>query len=268
MLSSWAVAEVPFDAMAQAFTQSHEGTEIKIDSSDDNTKLVAQIASGNVDWSGYGIISPFLDIVSNVSSGLIQPLDEFLAVSGEEGAAAVKEDMIGPVREDASYEDKLYIVPYSFENITFNWRNDYFSEVGVTERPATWDDWHAAATEVKKWGADQEIIPTAFAGGLWTDTGALIASAMKEPYTSEGMLDWLAPEAVAALDFYRKLVMEELTPPHGFDGWFESFQRGKVASVQAQSSRGVWGQNLHGVDKWTTSPIATRAADSGSGTVY
>ena len=203
MLSSWAVAEVPFDAMAQAFTQSHEGTEIKIDSSDDNTKLVAQIASGNVDWSGYGIISPFLDIVSNVSSGLIQPLDEFLAVSGEEGAAAVKEDMIGPVREDASYEDKLYIVPYSFENITFNWRNDYFSEVGVTERPATWDDWHAAATEVKKWGADQEIIPTAFAGGLWTDTGALIASAMKEPYTSEGMLDWLAPEAVAALDFYR-----------------------------------------------------------------
>jgi ABC-type glycerol-3-phosphate transport system substrate-binding protein len=59
-----------------------------------------------------------------------------------------------------------------------------------------------------------------------------------------------------------------LTPPHGFDGWLESFQRGKVASVQAQSSRGVWGQNIHGPDKWTTSPIATREAGSGSGTVY
>lgn len=268
MLSSWAVAEVPFDAMAQAFTQSHDGIEIKIDSSDDNTKLVAQIASGKVDWSGYGIISPFLDIVSNVSSGLIQPLDDFLAVSSEEGAAAVKEDMIGPVREDASYEDKLYIVPYSFENITFNWRNDYFAEIGVTEQPATWDDWYAAATELKQWGTEEEIIPTSFVGALWTDAGALIASAMAEPYNAEGMLDWMAPESVAALEFYRKLVMEELTPPHGFDGWFESFQRGKVASVQAQSSRGVWGQNLHGVDKWTTSPIATREAGGGSGTVY
>ncbi|MEZ4869843.1 MAG: extracellular solute-binding protein [Caldilineaceae bacterium] len=268
MLSSWAVAEVPFDAMAQAFTQSHEGIEIKIDSSDDNTKLVAQIASGKVDWSGYGIISPFLDIVSNVSSGLIQPMDDFIAVSGEEGAAALKEDMIGPVREDASYEDKLYIVPYSFENITLNWRNDYFAEIGVTERPATWDDWYAAASELKTWGAAEEITPTSFVGALWTDAGALIASALKEPYTSEGMLDWLAPESIAALEFYRKLVSEELTPPHGFDGWFESFQRGKVASVQAQSSRGVWGQNLHGVDKWTTSPIATREADGGSGTVY
>lgn len=268
MLSSWAVAEVPFDQMAQAFNQKHGDLEVKIDSSDDNTKLVAQIASGNVEWSGYGIITPFLDMVTNVSSGLIQPMDDLLSVSKEEGAAALKEDMIATVRADASYEDKLYMVPYSFENITFNWRTDYFKEVGVTEPIKTWDDWHTVATEVKAWGKDQEIIPTAFAGALWTDTGALITSAMKTPYTSEGMLDWLAPEAVAALDFYRKLVSEELTPPHGFDGWFESFQRAKVGSVQAQSSRGVWGQNIHGPDKWKTSPIATQTADSGSGTVY
>jgi ABC-type glycerol-3-phosphate transport system substrate-binding protein len=59
-----------------------------------------------------------------------------------------------------------------------------------------------------------------------------------------------------------------LTPPHGFDGCFESFQREKVASVQAQSSRGVWGENLHGAEKWTTSPIARMEEGSGAGTVY
>jgi ABC-type glycerol-3-phosphate transport system substrate-binding protein len=268
MLSSWAVAEVPFDQMAQAFGEKRGDVEIKIDSSDDNTKLVAQIASGKVDWSGYGIISPFLDIVANVSSGLIQPMDDLIAVSGEEGAAQVKEDMIPSVRADASYEDKLYIVPYSFENITFNWRNDYFGEIGKTEPVQTWDDWYEAAVALKEWGKDEELIPTSFVGALWTDVGALIASAMAEPYTSEGLLDWLSDEGVGALAFFRKMVDEELTPPHGFDGWFESFQRGKVASVQAQSSRGVWGQNLHGADKWTTSPIATREAGSGSGTVY
>ncbi|MCL4862834.1 MAG: twin-arginine translocation signal domain-containing protein [Caldilineaceae bacterium] len=268
MLSSWAVAEVPFDQMAQAFSAKRGDVEIKIDSSDDNTKLVAQIASGKVDWSGYGIISPFLDIVANVSSGLIQPMDDLIAVSGEEGAAQIKEDMIPSVRADASFEDKLYIIPYSFENITFNWRNDYFAEIGKTEPVQTWDDWYEAAVAVKEWGKDEEIIPTSFVGGLWTDVGALIASAMEQPYTDEGLLDWLSDEGIASLAFFRKLVDEELTPPHGFDGWFESFQRGKVASVQAQSSRGVWGQNLHGVDKWTTSPIATREAGGGSGTVY
>jgi ABC-type glycerol-3-phosphate transport system substrate-binding protein len=268
MLSSWAVAEVPFDQMAQAFNTKRDDVEVIIDSSDDNTKLVAQIASGKVDWSGYGIISPFLDIVANVTSGLIQPMDELISVSSEEGASTLMEDMIPSVRADASYEDRLYIVPYSFENITFNWRNDQFAEAGITERPATWDAWYEAAVAVKEWGADQEIFPTSFVGSLWTDAGALITSAMSAPYTTEGLLDWMAPEAIGALQFYRRLVSEELTPPHGFDGWFESFQREKVASVQAQSSRGVWGQNLHGADKWTTSPIATQEEGGGSGTVY
>jgi ABC-type glycerol-3-phosphate transport system substrate-binding protein len=268
MLSSWAVNEVPFDQMAKEFSAKHGDLEIKIDSSDDNTKLVAQVASGKVDWSGYGIISPFIDIVGNVSSGLIQPLDDLIAVSKEAGGTALKDDMIPSVRADASYQDKLYIVPYSFENITFNWRNDYFKDAGHPDQPKTWDDWYAAAKAVKAWGKDQEIFPTSFVGALWTDTGALITSAMQKPYTDEGLLDWMAEESLAALDFYRKLVSEELTPPHGFDGWFESFQKGKVASVQAQSSRGVWGQNLHGKDKWTTTPIATMKPGSGAGTVY
>jgi ABC-type glycerol-3-phosphate transport system substrate-binding protein len=268
MLSSWAVAEVPFDQMATAFGEQRGDVEVIIDSSDDNTKLVAQIATGTVDWSGYGIITPFLDMVSNVNSGLIQPMDELISVSGEEGAATLMEDMIQSVRADASYEDQLYMIPYSFENITFNWHNVYFAEAGIEERPLTWDEWYEAAVAVKEWGQAQEITPTSFVGALWTDAGALITSAMTQPYTSEGLLDWLAPEAIAALELYRKLVSEELTPPHGFDGWFESFQREKVASVQAQSSRGVWGQNIHGPEKWTTSPIATREAGSGSGTVY
>lgn len=268
MLSSWAVAEVPFDQMAQTFNDAHEDIEVIIDSSDDNTKLVAQVASGKVDWSGYGIITPFLDMVSNVSSGLIQPMDEMISVSPEDGADVLMEDMIGTVREDASYEDKLYMIPYSFENITFNWRNDYFDEAGTAGPPETWDAWYESANALKEWGADQELIPTSYVGSLWTDIGAMATSALAKPYTDEGLIDWLSPEIVGAFEFYRKVVTEELTPPHGFDGWLESFQRGKVASVQAQSSRGVWGQNLHGADKWTTSPIPTLEPGGGSGTVY
>ena len=105
-------------------------------------------------------------------------------------------------------------------------------------------------------------------GALWTDCGALICSATDQPYTAEGMIDWMAPEAIEALKFYRKMVDEELTPPHGFDDWFPTFQRGKLASVQAQSSRGVWGQKLHGEANMATSPIPTLEKGGGAGTVY
>ncbi len=268
MLASWAAAEVPFDQMAREFGEIRDDVEVKIDTAVDTAKLMAQISSGDVEWSGFGIITPFLNIVSHVESGLIQPMEDLIQSSSQEGADTLMSDMIETVKEDASYEGHLYAIPYSFENITFNWRNDQFAEIGVTETPATWDDWYEAAVELKKWGADQEIIPTSFVGSLWTDAGALITSAMEQPYTTEGMIDWTAPEAIAALEFYRKLVSEELTPVHGFDGWFESFQRGKVASVQAQSSRGVWGQKIHGEANMTTSPIATMEKGSGSGTVY
>lgn len=268
MLSSWAVNEVPFDQMAQQFGEKHGNLAVKIDSSDDNTKLIAQIAAGKVEWSGYGIISPFLDLITNISIGLIQPMDELIAVSTEEGATTLKEDMIGSVRADASHEEQLYAIPYSFENITFNWRNDFFGDAGINERPQTWDDWYTAAKLVKEKAADPELFPTAFPGFLWTDVGALITASSDKPYGDDGMVDWLSPAALDALNFYRQLINEELTPPHGNDGWLESFQRGKVASLQAQSSRGVWGQNLHGKDKWTTSPIPTKTAGGGAGTVY
>jgi len=268
MLSSWAVNEVPFDQMAQEYNVKHDDIEIKIDSSDDNTKLIAQLASGKVEWSGYGIISPFLDLITNISSGVIQPMDDLIAVSTEEGAKTLKEDMIASIRADASYEEQMYIIPYSFENVSFNWRNDMFGEVGIKTPPTTWDEWYTTVTLFKEKRADADAFPTSFVGFLWTDVGALITAATDKPYGDNGLLDWLSTGAIDALSFFRKLISEELTPFHGFDGWLESFQRGKIASLQAQSSRGVWGQNLHGKDKWTTSPIPTKKAGSGAGTVY
>jgi ABC-type glycerol-3-phosphate transport system substrate-binding protein len=268
MLSSWAVAEVPFDQMAREFSDKREDLEVKIDTSVDDTKLMAQISADEVEWCGLGIITPFLDIVRRVESGLIQPMDEFIESSSEEGAGELLTDMIPSVKEDSSYKGYFYSIPYSFENITFNWRNDYFQEVGQDARPETWNEWYEISKDLKTWGEAEEITPTSWVGALWTDCGALICSAMEQPYTEEGMLDWMAPETIEALKFYRKLVDEELTPDHGFDGWFESYQRGKLASVQAQSSRGVWGQNIHGQDKVTTSPIPTLEKGGGSGTVY
>jgi ABC-type glycerol-3-phosphate transport system substrate-binding protein len=64
------------------------------------------------------------------------------------------------------------------------------------------------------------------------------------------------------------MVWEGLTPPHGFDGWLDMYYAGKLSSVQAQSSRGVWGQLAFGTEKVATSPIPTYKKGSGAGTAF
>jgi len=82
------------------------------------------------------------------------------------------------------------------------------------------------------------------------------------------LLKWDSPEGLEALKFYRTMVQEELTPPHGFDGWYDMYMAGKLSSVQAQSSRGVWGQLAFGTDKVVTSQIPTYKKGSGAGTAF
>lgn len=96
----------------------------------------------------------------------------------------------------------------------------------------------------------------------------MIYSALDEPFDEDDLLRWETPEAKDALEFYRKMCWEELVPPHGFDGWLDAYYAGKVASVQAQSSRGVWGQRAFGTETVRTSPIATYKPGSGAGTPY
>jgi len=268
--SSWAVAEVPFDRTAREFSAAHDGLTVKVETKGEgwDTKLVAQIADGSVAWCALGINTPFVNMMQWVKTGMIQPMDDYIAASKEEGAAEMLPDMIDVVRQDGMYEGKFYAVPYSWENITFNWRVDYFNAVGVTEAPATYDDWLSVALELKKWGAAEEIYPTSFAGQIDTDIWTCLTGRVDNCFRDDGLLKWDSPEMEESLAFMYKLVVEEeLTPPHGSDGWLDAYYAGKVASVQAQSSRGVWGQNAFGTDKVATSPVPTKAKGySGSGT--
>ena len=116
---------------------------------------------------------------------------------------------------------------------------------------------------MKAWGADQQIYPTSFIPDLDASVGTLIYGSTTEPFDEDMLLKWESQEAIDALAFYRQMVLEEeLTPPHGFDGWLDAYYAGKLASVQAQSSRGVWGQLAFGTDVVTTSPVPTRVPEN------
>lgn len=276
LLDSWAIAEMPYDMMAREYNEQHPDLEIKFETTFEgwDTKVLGQIRSGNLEWSGAGILTPFLDIVKWVETGMIQPIEDLVAASTEEGASALLTDMIATVKDDCSYQGHVYGIPYSFENITFQWRTDLFAEAGITEAPKRWDDWYAACIALKKnlesQEKDEEIYVTALDPKLWRSLGGLICSASNKPYTDEGLIDWDSDQMRDVLRFVRKLVSEGLTPPGGGEeqDLYDMWQRGRLASLMSCSSRGVWGQNIFGPEKVTTSRIPTIDGKPHSGSAF
>jgi ABC-type glycerol-3-phosphate transport system substrate-binding protein len=266
LMPSWATAEIPYDTTAREFSEANPGTTIQIQTTTEGweTKVMSQIASDSLEWSGAGIASSASSSLPRwILTEMVQPMDDLLAASAVEGADTLLDDMIPVLREASTYEGKFYGIPYSYENISFNWRTDYFEAVGATEAPTNWDDWLEIARELKQWGADENIYPTAFIPDLDASVGTLIYGSTTEPFGEDTLLKWESEEAINALAFYRQLVLEEeLTPPHGFDGWLDAYYAGKVASVQAQSSRGVWGQLAFGTEAVRTSPVPTRLPEN------
>ena len=271
LLDSWAMGEMPFDQYARQFNEAHPNVNIQLQSTFEgwDTKVMAQISAGNVEWNAGGIASSASSSLPRwILSGMIAPMDEYIQGSGEKGASDVMKDMIPTILSASQHDGKFWGFPYSFENISFNWRTDHFAAVGAKAAPATWDEWLTIARELKKWGAKDNILPTSFIPDLDASVGALIYSALSNPFDDNMLLRWESDEGIAALKFYRTMVDEGLTPPHGFDGWLDLYYAGKLSSVMAQSSRGVWGQLAFGTDKVITSKIPTYKKGSGAGTAF
>jgi ABC-type glycerol-3-phosphate transport system substrate-binding protein len=271
LLPSWATGEIPFDAAAREFNELHPGTRVEIQTAGEgwDTKVMAQIQEGNLEWSGAGIASSASSSLPRwILSGMVQPMDDYIAASTVEGATQLLEDMIPTLRSASTYEGKFWGIPYSFENISFNWRTDYFAAVGATEPPQTFAEWLEVARALKEWGADQQIFATSFIPDLDASVGTLIYGSLAEPFDENMLLKWESQEAIDALNFYKQMVDEGLTPPNGFDGYRDAYLAGKVASLQAQSSRGVWGQLAFGTDKVVTSPVPTRGDTPSAGTPF
>jgi len=178
LLASWALGEIPFDRTAREFSDSHPGIKVVVQSTFEGwtTKVMAQISDGTLEWSGCGIMSTDYHPMLWVRMGLVQPMDDFVAASQEPGASELLSDMIPTIRQAGMVEGKLYGIPYSFENCTFNWRTDYFNAIGVTEAPESWDEWIEVALELKKWGADEQIYPTSFVSDMITTMQGLLCA--------------------------------------------------------------------------------------------
>ncbi len=276
MVDSWALAYAPFKTMAEQYNKLHPEAQIKIEASPGGwmTKVTGQIRSKKLQWSAAGVMSTFNDLAAWVRIGLIQPVDAYFAASAEPGAADFLSDMLPPVKEDNSYDGKLYGIPFSIENITYQWNTDWFSKVGVTQPPKTWQELYDSSKAVKEYLAvEKKSNHYAFGfdlGGLSRNLGALLCSITDKPYTEEGLLDWESDAMRESLRLMRKMSRDGLTPPNCGEGveMYDLWTRGRLAGLYSCSSRGVWAQKTLGFDKVTTSLMPTADGQPHAGAIF
>ena len=90
---------------------------------------------------------------------MVQPMDDLLPPPAWKGAGELISDMLPTLRAASTHDGKFWGIPYSFENISFNWRTDYFDAVGATAAPTSSAGLAGVARALKEWGADQQIMP-------------------------------------------------------------------------------------------------------------
>lgn len=232
-----------------------------------DTKVLAMIRQGNVLWDGHGIMTPFVEKVEDVESGMIQPIDDLVQSSSQPDAKTIVGDLVPTVKQDITYKGKLYGIPYSVEAIGQMWLTEFTDGAGITGNPATWSATLDAAMKIKDKYASQKVTAYAFNQGLHTSLEALVHSGSKTPYTSDGLVDMTGDVSLKACDWMVNLAKQSLTPPHLWDGAYDLWQKKKLALFLAQNSRGVWAQNIFGMSAAGTGAVPLMedgSANSGS----
>ena len=282
MQASWVLQEIPMDRMARLYNEAHRGEmEIRLSAtvSGWDTKVLKMQEDNELIFNGSLISGVPQWIAREVAIGMIAPWEDFIAASKEAGADRIKKpDMIPIVYDDHWWLGHMWGIPYSFENISYNWRTDYYRQVGWEKAPVTWAEKKEVAIALKEKLGGEGVVPFSWVGSWECDFGAELYSSTKEPFTDiksekkgfvmHSRASFQSPEAIEAFNWMRSWVEEDLVPPHGSDDWWPLYQKGKLACVQAQSSRGVWGQKIHGQANVMTSPVPEKTVGAGCGTNY
>lgn len=276
LIDSWALSGAPFKEMAEKWNQLHPEATVKIEPSPGNwmTKVTGQIRAGNLQWCGAGVMTTFNDLAAWVQLGMVQPVENYISQSTVEGASSFFNDMLPAIREDGTYNGKFYGIPFSVENITYQWNMELFSKAGIQEAPKTWQELYDYGKELRDALAaegTEKTYPFAFdLGALSRNLGALFTGISDHPYTEEGLLDWDSQEMHEALRFMRKLSADGITPPSAGEGLeiYDLWMRGRIGGLYSCSSRGVWAQKTLGFDKISTGRVPTSDGNAHSGTVF
>ena len=268
--ASWFLQGIPIQQAAATYHKLHPNITINIqqDTPDWSTKVLAQLKSnGTSPWDVHFVTTPFQELDADIAQGIIQPFDPYLKASTEPGARQLKSAMIPSVLADGSRNGKLYSLAYSAEIVGLEWRTDLAAKVGITTPPATWNQLKADLVKLATNLHGKNAVTITSAPVLHDLQEAWVMSASKHPFTKDGLIDWLSPEAQQALVFMKQLTQLKGTDKGLDTGGDALWQAGFSDFTVAPDSRAGW-IGKAGLGSAAFVPLPTRCAGCGSGQVF
>lgn len=246
------------DAAAEAWNKDHE-QKIVLDepAGEVDSKIQAAQAADDLIWDGFAVIEGPWSIKAWVDRGLIQPLDDLIAVSTIPNADKVVAAIIPSVLESSKSDGKQYTIPGNVGSVALGWFTEPLTKAGI-EPPTTWDEVRAAAEKVKE--TSPELTPYDVAASPLCDLISMIWGATDAPLTSEGLVDWTGEAAVASLEWLQAMVKDGLMPATHAES-FGNWLKGGTAMMSSYDVHGTLAQQTFGVDKASTGVNIRREKD-------
>jgi len=246
------------DAAVEAWNKDHE-EQIILDepAGEVDSKIQAAQAADDLIWDGFAVIEGPHALKQWADRGLIQSLDELIAVSTIANADKVVPAIIPSVLESSKYEGKQFTIPGNVGSVALGWFTDPLAAADV-EPPTTWDEVRAAAEKVK--ATSPELTPYDVAASPLCDMISMIWGATDNPLTADGIIDWTSETAVASLEWLQAMVKDGLMPgthAESFGNWL----KGGTAIMSSYDVHGTLAQQTFGVDKASTGVNIRREKD-------
>lgn len=139
-------------------------------------------------------------------AGVLRNIDEFLARDQQ-----ARNDVYPYLWDLGSYEGHTYLTPFSANNLGIYYNRSMLAQAGITQPPATWDEFRETARRLTRNGVFGFQIPIGTAEWtVWT-WQCFLWQAGGELLTPDGkQAAFNSPAGVAALDFWKSLYDEKL----------------------------------------------------------
>lgn len=242
------------DALIQEIVSKLDHIELEIitpPSEQANQKIDAMLQSGEaIDILEFNGIN-----VNYVQNGFIEPLNKYVEKWNEwESVSGLLKDQL------TSYDENIYSIPYGVYERALFYRKDWFEEKNL-KVPETWEELYDTAKELTD--PSQNRYGYSFRGGAGT-TGFLqmtVLSFLKKdaidittPFlTRDGKSAYAQPEAIEAMEFYKKLYNDASHPDSiswGYPETVEAFYSGVtsmliqdpevIATCEEYMEEGTW----------------------------
>ena len=168
-------------------------------------QFVSEAKDKTSSWDVYVGMTPFIEMSAMADAGVIEPWDNYIPKE-------VLEDILPAVREEATYNGKLYSWPLFVDVTVQGWNAGIVEKAGLDPNaaPATWDDYISNAKKVMQ----NKAAPfgCTFDAHGWRSLVPIAHSISTDVYTPEGLFDFTHPAAIEALEIMRR--MKEVANPN------------------------------------------------------